>query len=183
MHLYGKKAGSCMQLLALACVCACGATSHSSGAVSDTTPLPQKQEDTTQDATTHSNSNSFLGGPTEKTSVHREQPATEEELLAYTKSEIAAVRLRVVRDLRRYSGVKPRLALEYLLLNDSNAQVRFAVIDELVARRSKASIPVLRRAMIAASVLRRAGYEQVEDCLGSMSACKAVGCEIVSDTP
>ena len=40
-----------------------------------------------------------------------------------------------------------------------------------------------RRAMIAASVLRRAGYEQVEDCLGSMSACKAVGCEIVSDTP
>lgn len=151
MHLRGRKAGSCMQLLAFACVCACGATSQPSGAASDTTPLLQEQEDRTREVTASSNPDSFLGAPAEKTSVHREQPATEEELLAYTKSELAAVRLRVIRDLRQHRGVKPRLALEYLLLNDSNAQVRFAVIDELVARRSKASIPVLRRAMIAAS--------------------------------
>lgn len=33
-----------------------------------------------------------------------------------------------------------------------------------------------RRALIAASELRRHGFEQVEVCLGSMAACRAVGC-------
>ncbi|MFO7958072.1 MAG: MBL fold metallo-hydrolase [Candidatus Brocadiia bacterium] len=33
-----------------------------------------------------------------------------------------------------------------------------------------------RRAIIGASVLRRAGIEEVENCLGSMQACEALGC-------
>lgn len=37
-----------------------------------------------------------------------------------------------------------------------------------------------RRGMIAASVLQRAGVEGVQNCLGSMQACKALGCEITS---
>ena len=32
------------------------------------------------------------------------------------------------------------------------------------------------RAGIAASILKREGYERVEDCLGSMSACRVAGC-------
>ncbi|NLX05867.1 MAG: MBL fold metallo-hydrolase [Phycisphaerae bacterium] len=36
-----------------------------------------------------------------------------------------------------------------------------------------------QRAMIAASILKRNGFEQVENCLGSMAACRAVGCPIV----
>jgi len=36
-----------------------------------------------------------------------------------------------------------------------------------------------QRAMIAAALLRRHGIERVEDCLGSMSACKNVECEVV----
>ena len=36
-----------------------------------------------------------------------------------------------------------------------------------------------RRAIIAASILKQNGFEQVENCLGSMAACKNVGCEIV----
>jgi len=36
-----------------------------------------------------------------------------------------------------------------------------------------------RRAIIAASILRQNGFEQVENCLGSMAACKNVGCKIV----
>jgi hydroxyacylglutathione hydrolase len=36
-----------------------------------------------------------------------------------------------------------------------------------------------RRASIAASLLRNAGREQVANNLGSMAACKAVGCELV----
>jgi hydroxyacylglutathione hydrolase len=34
-----------------------------------------------------------------------------------------------------------------------------------------------QRAIIAASILRKNGFESVEDCLGSMQACKAVNCE------
>ncbi len=37
-----------------------------------------------------------------------------------------------------------------------------------------------RRAMIAASVLQRGGVEGVQNCLGSMQARKALGCEITS---
>lgn len=37
-----------------------------------------------------------------------------------------------------------------------------------------------RRAIIAASILKQAGYEQVEDALGSMDACKNAGCTILS---
>ncbi len=36
-----------------------------------------------------------------------------------------------------------------------------------------------RRAIIAAAILKNNGYEQVEDCLGSMSACAALGCRTV----
>lgn len=38
-----------------------------------------------------------------------------------------------------------------------------------------------QRAIIAASLLKQAGYGEVEVCLGSMAACKAVGCEICTD--
>jgi len=34
------------------------------------------------------------------------------------------------------------------------------------------------RAIIAASILKRNGFEDVEDCLGSMAACSALGCPI-----
>lgn len=37
-----------------------------------------------------------------------------------------------------------------------------------------------RRAIIAASILKRNGFERVENCLGSMAACQAVGCSIES---
>jgi hydroxyacylglutathione hydrolase len=36
-----------------------------------------------------------------------------------------------------------------------------------------------RRAIIAASVLKRHGFEQVEDSLGSMEACESIGCSIL----
>ena len=35
-----------------------------------------------------------------------------------------------------------------------------------------------QRAIIAASILRRHGFEDVEVCLGSMAACRAIGCPI-----
>lgn len=35
------------------------------------------------------------------------------------------------------------------------------------------------RAIIAASILKRGGYDRVEDNLGSMAACQAAGCPIV----
>jgi hydroxyacylglutathione hydrolase len=35
-----------------------------------------------------------------------------------------------------------------------------------------------QRAIIAASLLKMNGFEQVEDCLGSMAACSAVGCPV-----
>ena len=35
-----------------------------------------------------------------------------------------------------------------------------------------------RRAIIAASILKRNGFKQVEDSLGSMEACKSIGCSI-----
>lgn len=37
-----------------------------------------------------------------------------------------------------------------------------------------------RRAIIAASILKNKGFENVEDCLGSMAACQALGCELTS---
>jgi hydroxyacylglutathione hydrolase len=36
-----------------------------------------------------------------------------------------------------------------------------------------------QRAIIAASILKKHGFDQVENCFGSMQACSAVGCEIV----
>ncbi len=36
-----------------------------------------------------------------------------------------------------------------------------------------------QRAVIAATILKRAGYEKVENCLGSMAACSAVGCPVI----
>lgn len=36
-----------------------------------------------------------------------------------------------------------------------------------------------KRAAIAASLLKRYGFDKVENCLGSMAACQAVGCQIV----
>jgi hydroxyacylglutathione hydrolase len=35
-----------------------------------------------------------------------------------------------------------------------------------------------QRAIIAASILERHGFENVEVCLGSMAACQAIGCPI-----
>ena len=37
-----------------------------------------------------------------------------------------------------------------------------------------------QRAIIAASILRQHGFDQVENCLGSMAACRAIGCKIES---
>ncbi|WP_027371249.1 MBL fold metallo-hydrolase [Desulfovermiculus halophilus] len=37
-----------------------------------------------------------------------------------------------------------------------------------------------RRAIVAASVLKKHGFEEVENCLGSMQACAANGCPVVS---
>jgi len=37
-----------------------------------------------------------------------------------------------------------------------------------------------RRAIIAASLLKNSGFEDVSNCLGSMAACSALGCETVS---
>lgn len=38
-----------------------------------------------------------------------------------------------------------------------------------------------QRAIIAASILKRHGYSEVADCLGSMAACEALGCPVVTD--
>ena len=37
-----------------------------------------------------------------------------------------------------------------------------------------------RRAIIGASILKRHGFEKVENCLGSLAACLKVGCEIIT---
>jgi hydroxyacylglutathione hydrolase len=37
-----------------------------------------------------------------------------------------------------------------------------------------------RRAMIATSILKKAGFEQVENCFGSIAACKKLDCKIIS---
>jgi hydroxyacylglutathione hydrolase len=37
-----------------------------------------------------------------------------------------------------------------------------------------------RRAMIAASLLKAAGFERVENCHGSMRACKVIGCPVLT---
>jgi len=39
-----------------------------------------------------------------------------------------------------------------------------------------------QRAMIAAALLRRQGIEPVEDCLGSMSACSGVECQVITES-
>lgn len=39
-----------------------------------------------------------------------------------------------------------------------------------------------QRAMIAAAFLRRHGIEPVEDCLGSMSACSGVECQVINES-
>ncbi len=36
-----------------------------------------------------------------------------------------------------------------------------------------------KRAIIAASILKNNGFKSVENCLGSMAACRAIGCEVV----
>jgi hydroxyacylglutathione hydrolase len=36
-----------------------------------------------------------------------------------------------------------------------------------------------QRAVIAATILKNAGYENVANCLGSMAACSAVGCPVI----
>ncbi|MFZ0256421.1 MAG: MBL fold metallo-hydrolase [Gammaproteobacteria bacterium] len=38
-----------------------------------------------------------------------------------------------------------------------------------------------QRAIIAASILKQHGYTDVADCLGSMAACQAIGCPMVTD--
>lgn len=40
-----------------------------------------------------------------------------------------------------------------------------------------------QRAVIAATILKKNGYENVENCLGSMAACGATGCPILSGGP
>jgi hydroxyacylglutathione hydrolase len=37
-----------------------------------------------------------------------------------------------------------------------------------------------RRAMIAASILKKAGFDQVENCFGSIDACRKLNCKIIS---
>lgn len=39
-----------------------------------------------------------------------------------------------------------------------------------------------RRALVAASLLRRMGIHTVENCFGSLEACKAIGCELQQET-
>jgi len=36
-----------------------------------------------------------------------------------------------------------------------------------------------QRAVIAATILKREGYQNVENCLGSMAACSAIGCPMI----
>jgi hydroxyacylglutathione hydrolase len=36
-----------------------------------------------------------------------------------------------------------------------------------------------QRAVIAATILKREGYENIANCLGSMAACSAVGCPVI----
>jgi hydroxyacylglutathione hydrolase len=38
-----------------------------------------------------------------------------------------------------------------------------------------------QRAIIAASILKREGFDPVEDSLGSMAACMAAGCPVVRE--
>jgi hydroxyacylglutathione hydrolase len=38
-----------------------------------------------------------------------------------------------------------------------------------------------RRAIIAASILKQNGFNNVENCLGSMSACEVVGCPVAAE--
>jgi hydroxyacylglutathione hydrolase len=36
-----------------------------------------------------------------------------------------------------------------------------------------------QRAVIAATILKKGGYEMVENCLGSMAACSSAGCPVI----
>jgi tetratricopeptide (TPR) repeat protein len=96
------------------------------------------------------------------------KPVPLEDLLFYARSRSSAVRHRAVRDLARLADDRARRALEERVLEDQNRYVRFAAVEGLVARRSRASIPVLRRALNTAAtseeraVLKRAlaGFQE-----------------------
>jgi HEAT repeat protein len=91
-----------------------------------------------------------------------------EELLFYSGSKSSSVRLRAVRDLAAHPDDRARLALEKRILEDTNMRVRIAAVEALVARRSVASIPLLRQAVLTAStsqeraVLKRAVAQIIE---------------------
>jgi hypothetical protein len=90
------------------------------------------------------------------------RPVPLEDLLFYARSKSTAVRHRAVRNLAAVPGDRARLALEERATRDANMQIRFAAVEGLVARRSYASLPELRRALITAAtseeraVLKRA---------------------------
>jgi hypothetical protein len=94
--------------------------------------------------------------------------ATLEQLLFYSGSRSSSVRMRAVRDLAGQPDDRARLALEQRAVEDTNMRVRIAAIEALAARRSTASIPLLRRAVLTAStseeraVLKRAVAEIIE---------------------
>lgn len=76
---------------------------------------------------------------------------TFEDLLFYAQSKSATVRYRSVHELIPIINDRARIALENRVLNDRNLHVRFAAIMGLVQRDSKASLPVLEHALMAAA--------------------------------
>ena len=74
-----------------------------------------------------------------------------QDLMFYAKSRSATVRLRAVKDLISVPDDRARQVLEERMLEDTNMQVRFAAVRGLSARRSFASIPVIRKAKITAA--------------------------------
>ncbi|HUT79322.1 MAG TPA: HEAT repeat domain-containing protein [Polyangia bacterium] len=85
------------------------------------------------------------------------KPVPLEDLLFYCRSTSSAVRHRAVRNLARLHDDRARLALEERATRDGNMQIRFAAVAGLVARRSYASLPVLRRALITAATSEERG--------------------------
>ncbi len=91
-----------------------------------------------------------------------------QDLMFYAKSRSATVRLRAVKDLISVPDDRARQVLEERMLEDTNMQVRFAAARGLSARRSFASIPVIRKAKITAAtsqeraVLKKAMDEIIE---------------------
>ena len=83
--------------------------------------------------------------------VEKRREVTLEDLLFYSKSSSSSVRMKAVKDLIVVNNPRVRLALEERVVNDTNMHVRFAAINGLAARRSRASVPVLRRATITAT--------------------------------